>query len=183
MVGARLPQHVLAAHALETAENVLQRIVERVAHMQRAGDVGRRNDDAVWRGRWRAPAGRRERRQPPPTLHRCGSRPRRAGICCRSLISGQPHRGVESPRRARCQCRAGGERNAPAASPIHGSPVSRQTLTSGTFGTVPRRGGVSSPRGPVGPDPGLRRGAELRLALARRGTGSFSGRGFTGPSG
>src|SRR5262249_59757120 len=46
MVHARLPQHVLAAHALETAENVLQRVVERVAHMTRARDIGRRNDDA-----------------------------------------------------------------------------------------------------------------------------------------
>jgi hypothetical protein len=34
VVGAGLPQHVLAAHALEAAENVLQRIVERMAHMQ-----------------------------------------------------------------------------------------------------------------------------------------------------
>src|ERR1700690_1639590 len=55
------------------------------------------------------------------------------------------------------------------------------TLTSGTFGTVPRRGG-SPPPGPPGPG-GFFRGEELRLALARRGTGSFSGRGFTGPSG
>ena len=47
MIGARLPQHVLAAHALEAAEDVLQRIVERVAHMQRAGDIRRRNDDAI----------------------------------------------------------------------------------------------------------------------------------------
>ncbi len=46
MVHARLPQHVLAAHALEADQNVLQRVVERVAHMQRAGDVRRRNDDA-----------------------------------------------------------------------------------------------------------------------------------------
>ena len=52
------------------------------------------------------------------------------------------------------------------------------TLTSGTFGTVPRRGGVSSPRGPYG----LRRDVDRRF-LARRGSGSFSGRGFTGPSG
>ena len=58
VVGARLPQHVLAAHALEAAEHVLQRVVERMAHMQRAGDVGRRNDDRVC-GRARAlgPAG------------------------------------------------------------------------------------------------------------------------------
>ena len=58
-------------------------------------------------------------------------------------------------------------------------------LTSGTFGTVPRRGGVSLPPGPLGPpDPGgFLRGEERRLALARRGSGSFSARGFTGPSG
>ncbi len=49
VVGARLPQHILAAHALEAAEDVLQRIVERVTHMQRAGHVGRRNHDAVGR--------------------------------------------------------------------------------------------------------------------------------------
>ncbi len=47
VVGARLPQHVLAAHPLEPAENVLQGVVERMAHMQRAGDVGRRDDDAI----------------------------------------------------------------------------------------------------------------------------------------
>jgi|SRR6516164_3827944 len=52
------------------------------------------------------------------------------------------------------------------------------TLTSGTFGTMPRRGGPLSP--PLG---GFRLGGERRLALARRGSGSFSGRGLTGPSG
>ena len=45
VVGAGLPQHVAAAHPLETAENVLQRVVERVAHVQRAGDVRRRDHD------------------------------------------------------------------------------------------------------------------------------------------
>ena len=45
MVHARLPQHVLAAHALEADQDVLQRVVERVAHVQRAGDVRRRDDD------------------------------------------------------------------------------------------------------------------------------------------
>ena len=45
MVGAGLPQHVAAAHPLEAAENVLQCIVERVPHMQRAGHVRRRNHD------------------------------------------------------------------------------------------------------------------------------------------
>ena len=49
VVGAGLPQHVLAAHALETAEDVLQGVVERMTHVQRAGHVGRRDDDAVGR--------------------------------------------------------------------------------------------------------------------------------------
>jgi hypothetical protein len=56
-----------------------------------------------------------------------------------------------------------------------------QTLTSGTFGVgPPRRGGVSPP--PFEPEDGLRRG-EARRFLARRGSGSFSARGVTGPSG
>ena len=50
MVGAGLPEHVLAAQALEAAEHVLERVVERVAHMQRAGDVRRRNHDAIGLG-------------------------------------------------------------------------------------------------------------------------------------
>ena len=45
MIGARLPQHVAAAHALEAHQNVLQRVVEGMPHMERAGDVRRRNDD------------------------------------------------------------------------------------------------------------------------------------------
>jgi hypothetical protein len=40
-----LPKHVPAAHALEPAKNVLQGDVERVAHMQGAGHVRRRDDD------------------------------------------------------------------------------------------------------------------------------------------
>ena len=50
VVRARLPQHVLAAHALEAAQHVLQRVVERVPHVQRARHVGRRDDDAVGLG-------------------------------------------------------------------------------------------------------------------------------------
>ena len=58
MVHARLPQHVLAAHALEADEDVLQRVVERVTHVQRAGDVGRRDDDGEgFRARLGASAG------------------------------------------------------------------------------------------------------------------------------
>ena len=47
MVHARLPQHVLAAHALEAAEDVLDRVVEGVPHVERAGHVRRRDDDRV----------------------------------------------------------------------------------------------------------------------------------------
>ncbi|MCY1250119.1 hypothetical protein D9M72_637210 [compost metagenome] len=46
MVHARLPQHVLAAHALEANHDVLKRVVERVAHVQRTGYVRRRDHDA-----------------------------------------------------------------------------------------------------------------------------------------
>ena len=45
MVRARLPQHVATAHALVAAEDVLQRVVECMPHVEHAGDVGRRNDD------------------------------------------------------------------------------------------------------------------------------------------
>ena len=54
MVGAGLPQHVVALHAAPADQHVLQRVVERVAHVQAARDVGRRDDDAVRRlGRFR----------------------------------------------------------------------------------------------------------------------------------
>ena len=84
MVGARLPEHVAPAHALEAAQHVLQRVVERVAHVERAGDVGRRDDDAIGRGRAPARAGRHGRRPPPPRRRRCGPRHRRADRSCRS---------------------------------------------------------------------------------------------------
>jgi len=45
VIGAGLPQHVAAAHPLKTAQNVLQRVVERVPHMQGTGDVRRRDHD------------------------------------------------------------------------------------------------------------------------------------------
>ncbi len=45
MVHARLPQHVLAAHALEADHDILQRVVERVPHVQRPGHIRRRDDD------------------------------------------------------------------------------------------------------------------------------------------
>ena len=49
VIGARLPERVEAVHALETDQHVLQREGEGVAHVQRARDVGRRDDDAVGR--------------------------------------------------------------------------------------------------------------------------------------
>ena len=75
----------LAAHALEAAEHVLQRVVERMAHMQRAGDVGRRDDDTIRRRAWRARAGRRGRPRLFPCPRRCGLRRPRADRSCRSL--------------------------------------------------------------------------------------------------
>src|SRR5258708_7301270 len=50
MIGARLPEHVAPAHALETHEHVLQGVVEGVPHMQGAGDIGRGDDDAIGLG-------------------------------------------------------------------------------------------------------------------------------------
>ena len=46
MVDAGLPQNVPPVHAPIAAQDVLQRVVERMAHVQIAGDVRRRNDDA-----------------------------------------------------------------------------------------------------------------------------------------
>src|SRR5262249_12067318 len=39
-----------AGQALEAGEHVLEGVVERMPHMQRAGDVGRRDDDAIGLG-------------------------------------------------------------------------------------------------------------------------------------
>ena len=47
MVGARLPADILAAHPLKPNQRVLKRIVKRVAHVQDASDVGRRDDDGI----------------------------------------------------------------------------------------------------------------------------------------
>ena len=47
MVCARLPQHIAPTHALKTAQYILQRIVQRMAHMQAARHIGRRNDNGV----------------------------------------------------------------------------------------------------------------------------------------
>ena len=41
------PQGAVALHALIAGQNVLQRRVQRVAHVELAGDVGRRHDDGI----------------------------------------------------------------------------------------------------------------------------------------
>ena len=84
MVGAGLPQHVAAAHALEAAQHVLQRVVERVPHVQRAGDVGRRNDDAIGRPPPPLRPAGAERLRVLPRGARCAPRYRPVGSCCRS---------------------------------------------------------------------------------------------------
>ncbi len=45
MIGAGLPQHITPAHTLETTQDILQGVVERMAHVQRAGYVRRWDDD------------------------------------------------------------------------------------------------------------------------------------------
>ena len=46
VVHARLPEHVLAQHAMVAHQNILKRVVERVPHVQRAGHIRRRDHDA-----------------------------------------------------------------------------------------------------------------------------------------
>ena len=45
MVGAGHPEGVVAAHAVVAGQDVLQGVVQCMADMQHAGDVGRRDDD------------------------------------------------------------------------------------------------------------------------------------------
>jgi hypothetical protein len=47
VVGADLPQRFQAAHALVADQHVHHRLLERMAHVQGAGDVRRRQQDAV----------------------------------------------------------------------------------------------------------------------------------------
>ena len=49
MIGARHPEDLEALHPLLADEDVLQRVVQGMAQVQRPGDVGRRDDDRV---RW-----------------------------------------------------------------------------------------------------------------------------------
>ena len=45
VVAAGQPQRLVALHPLEAGQNILQRAVQRVSHVELAGDVGRRHDD------------------------------------------------------------------------------------------------------------------------------------------
>ena len=51
VVGAEDPLRAFAAHPVEADQRVLDRAVERMAHVQRARDVGRRDGDRVVLGR------------------------------------------------------------------------------------------------------------------------------------
>ena len=84
VVGAGHPEHVVALHAPVAAEDVLEGVVEGMAHVQDAGDVGRRDDDGVAAARALAPRRRTGRFLP------------------RSRTSGARHRAAHSP------CPAGG---------------------------------------------------------------------------
>ena len=64
VIRARLPQRRVAAHAVPAGERVHERVLERVPHVQRAGDVRRRQHDAIAR----AVALRRERARGFPTF-------------------------------------------------------------------------------------------------------------------
>ena len=50
VVCAGLPERVKALHPFPTDQNILQRIVERVAHVQHTCHIGRRDHDAIGRG-------------------------------------------------------------------------------------------------------------------------------------
>ena len=47
VVGARHPKRAAALHALEADQDILQRVVQRMSHMQLSGDVWRRDDNGV----------------------------------------------------------------------------------------------------------------------------------------
>ena len=47
VIGAHLPQSTLALHALIADQGVHERLVKGMSHVQGAGDIGRRYEDAV----------------------------------------------------------------------------------------------------------------------------------------
>jgi hypothetical protein len=49
VIGSRLPEDVASAFALESDQHILQRMIERMAHMQAAGYIRRWHHDAEGR--------------------------------------------------------------------------------------------------------------------------------------
>ena len=45
MIHTGLPQNIFAEHAVIADKDILQSVIQRVPHVQNAGDVRRRNDD------------------------------------------------------------------------------------------------------------------------------------------
>ena len=118
MVVARLPERVEPAQPVPADQHVLDRPVERVAHVQRAGYVGRRHADDERLVAPRARAGRVEALflpdALPALLHAFGLVERLhraivgAGVRRRSAASapyGRPRRSASSRTRARRACR------------------------------------------------------------------------------
>ncbi len=103
VIGAGLPEHIASAHALEAGQHVLQRIVERMPHVQRAGDVGRRDDDAERLGIAPLRTTGSKRARLLPSRHRCAPRPRRAGMSFSSLLFRSAQFAVKTPPPAPCQ--------------------------------------------------------------------------------
>jgi hypothetical protein len=48
MVGSGLPQHIVPLHSLEPAQDILEGIVEGMAHVKGTRHIGRRDDDTEW---------------------------------------------------------------------------------------------------------------------------------------
>ena len=48
VVRPRHPQRLISLHPLETDQDILKRVVERMPHMKLAGDIRRRNNDRIW---------------------------------------------------------------------------------------------------------------------------------------
>ena len=78
MVGAELPQRVVALHAVPADQDVLQRVVEGMAHVQAAGHVRRRDHDGKGRAARLGIGPGAEDLGARATASRSGPRPRRA---------------------------------------------------------------------------------------------------------
>ncbi len=80
MVGARLPERIAALHPAPADQHVLDRERQRMAHVQAAGDVRRRDHDGERRGGGGRVGGERARLLP------AGIKPRLALARCENLV-------------------------------------------------------------------------------------------------